>query len=250
MQAFIHLVKKEVHRFMSIWVQTIVGPMSTAVLYQLIFGKHFSGVHTLGSISYGAFLIPGLVMMQVLLNSFGNSSSSLIQSKYTGNLIFILMAPITPFAMYSAYLVSSMIRGIIVGIAVLVSIIWFDFMVPVHPFILLFFLVFGSSITAGIGLIAGIIYDKFDKIGGLQSFVIVPLIYLAGVFFNPQNLGGIWGKIALFDPFLYIIDGFRYSFISHKSANIQFGIFFVLSLSIIINFAGYMILKKGIKIKN
>lgn len=249
MSAFIQLVKKEIDRFISIWLQTIVGPMSTAVLYQLIFGRQFSSVHTAASVSYDAFLIPGLVMMQVLLNAFGNGSSSLIQSKYTGNIIFILMSPITPFAMYSAYLVSSIVRGLVVGLAVFLGIMWFGACVPKSPFILIYFLVFGASITAGLGLIAGIISDKFDQLAGFQSFIIVPLIYLAGIFFNPISISGFWGKVALLDPFLYIVDGFRYSFIAHQSVNIHFGACFVFVLAILINYVGYMLLKKGIKIK-
>lgn len=249
MGPFIQLIKKEVYRFMSVWVQTILGPVATAVLYQIIFGRQFAMVDTLTNVSYATFLIPGLVMMQVLLNAFGNGSSSLIQSKYTGNLIFILMSPITPFVMYSAYLVSSILRGVIVGFVVFVGVYYFGGIIPKEPLIMLYFLIFGAAITAGLGLIAGIISDKFDQLAGFQSFVITPLIYLAGVFFNPTNLPNVWSKVALFDPFLYIVDGFRYGFIAHETANIEFGAIFVLALAIIINGIGYMLLKKGVKIK-
>lgn len=249
MTPFIQLIKKEIYRFMSIWVQTIIGPVSTAILYQLIFGHQFALINTATAASYSAFLIPGLVMMQVLLNSFGNGSSSLIQSKYTGNIIFILMSPITPFTMYSAYLISSILRGILVGLAVFLGVFWFGASLPKAPLVLIYFLIFGASITGGLGLIAGIICDKFDQLGGFESFIITPLIYLAGVFFNPVTLSGIWNKIALMDPFLYIVDGFRYGFIAHQTVNLTFGTTFVFVLAVLINYIGYMLLKKGIKIK-
>lgn len=249
MVPFVQLIKKEIYRFMSIWVQTIIGPVSTAILYQLIFGHQFASINTSSAASYSTFLIPGLVMMQVLLNSFGNGSSSLIQSKYTGNIIFILMSPITPLTMYSAYLFASIFRGIIVGVVVFFGIFWFGASLPKAPLVLMYFLVFGAAITAGLGLIAGIICNKFDQLGGFESFIITPLIYLAGVFFNPATLPGIWGKIALMDPFLYIVDGFRYGFIVHQTVNLIFGATFVFVLAIMINYTGYMLLKKGIKIK-
>ncbi len=236
---------------MSIWIQTIVGPVTTAILYQLIFGSQLSKLPTgIAGVSYATYLIPGLIMMQVLLNSFGNGSSSLIQSKYTGNIIFVLMAPISPFLIYCAYLVSSIVRGIIVGFAVFVGIYWFGGCVPKSITSLLFFLIFGSSIAAGLGLIAGIISEKFDQLSGFQSFIIVPLIYLAGIFFNPHNFSGFWQHVAYLNPFLYIIDGFRYGFIAHSSANIEFGAIFVFCLAIVINYIGYMLIKKGIKIKH
>lgn len=247
MNGFIQLLKKEIHRFMSMWIQTIFGPMSTAILYELIFGYQFSQVSTLTHVSYGEFLMPGLIMMQVLMNAFGNSSSTLIQSKYTGNLIFILMSPITPGAMYSAYLIASILRGIVVGFAVYVGILWFNPVLPQAPLILLYFLILGASITGGMGLIAGIVSEKFDQLAGFQSFILTPLIYLAGVFFNPANLHGIWGKIALFDPFLYAVDGFRYGLIHHDTANIAFGAVFILVVSIVVNVIGYLLLKRGIK---
>lgn len=251
MGSFIELTKKEIYRFMSIWVQTIIGPVSTAVLYQLIFGSQLAKIPTgIPGVGYATFLIPGLVMMQVLLNAFGNSSSSIIQAKYTGNIIFVLMAPISPFAIYSAYLISSIMRGIIVGLAVLVGIAWFGINLPEKLWAVGYFLIFGAAITAGLGIIIGVISEKFDQLAGFQSFIIVPLIYLAGIFFNAYSFTGIWHYLALLDPFLYIVDGFRYGFIAHANANIEFGAFFVLFFAIVINLIGYILIKKGVKIKH
>lgn len=248
---FYQLVSKEIYRFMSIWVQTIIGPVSTAILYQLIFGYQLSKIPTgIEGVSYAAFLIPGLVMMQMLLNSFANSSSSLIQAKYTGNIIYILMAPISVLELYSAYLLSSIARGIIVGFAVLGGIIWFGGGAPKCWWAIIYFAIFGSAITAGLGIIAGILSEKFDQLAGFQSFVMVPLIYLAGIFFNLNNFSGIWKTIAMFDPFLYIVDGFRYGFIAHVTYNIVHGVIFVFVFAALVNAVGFTLLHKGIKIKH
>ena len=252
MQGFIQLVKKEVNRFMVIWVQTLLGPLSTALLYQLIFGHQLSGIKTgIEGIGYANFLIPGLVIMQVLLNAFGNGSSSIIQSKYTGNIIYILMAPITLGTIYMAYLTSSVIRGVSVGIVIYLAIMWFgDLMLPKSPLALVFFLIMGATTTGGLGIIAGVLCEKFDQLAGFQSFIMVPLIYLAGIFFNPNNFHNFWQYISMVNPFMYIVDGFRYGFIAHSSYNIAFGAWFVLFFAVAINFIGYMLIKKGIHIKH
>ena len=221
------------------------------MLYQLIFGSQLSGINTgLAHVNYATFLIPGLVIMQVLLNSFGNGSSSLIQSKYSGNLIFILMAPISPSSMYLAYLTASIVRGLLVGSAVFLGIVWFGSFMIEQIWAIFYFAILGSAITGGLGIIAGIWCEKFDQLAGFQSFIIVPLIYLAGIFFNVNKFTGIWQHIAALDPFLYIVDGFRYGFIAHADASIVVGSVFVLLLAFLINGLGYYLLKNGVKIKN
>ena len=248
---FLSLIKKEVFRFSTIWVQTILGPLSTALLYQLIFGHQLSGVKTgIPGVDYASYLIPGLVMMQVLLNSFGNGSSSLIQSKYTGNIIFILMAPISASSMYLAYLSASIIRGLMVGLAVFLGIIWFGTLHAQALWAIIYFAIFGAAITGGLGLIAGILCDKFDQLAGFQSFVMVPLIYLSGIFFNIQHFSAIWKSLAMFDPFLYIVDGFRYGFLGQANFNIGFGAAFVFMFALLVNGIGYTLLKRGVKIKH
>lgn len=252
MQSFIHLVKREVYRFMSIWIQTIIAPVSTSILYQVIFGSQLSSLVMKSShVQYSAFLIPGLVMLQVIRNAFGNGSSSLIQSKYSGSIIFVLMAPISPFAMFSGYVIGSVIRGLVVGVAVFFSICWFGGgCIPRDIWIALYFLFCGAAIAGGLGVICGMLADKFEQLNGLESFLLIPLIYLAGVFFSPHNFSGIWRVLAYMDPFLYIIDGFRYGFIPHASTNIYFGACFVLFLAVVVNITGYLLFKKGIRIKH
>lgn len=248
---FIALLKKEVYRFSTIWVQTIIGPLSTALLYQLIFGHQLSGIKTgVPGVDYASYLIPGLVMMQVLLNSFGNGSSSLIQSKYTGNIIFILMAPVSAFSMYMAYLTATVVRGLVVGVAVFLGIVWFGHLNYSQVWAIFYFAIVGAAITGGLGLIAGIICDKFDQMAGFQSFVMVPLIYLSGIFFNIQHFSPLWRTLAMVDPFLYIVDGFRYGFIGEANFNIIGGAVFVLIFAVVVNGVGLGMLQRGIKIKH
>lgn len=248
---FFAIIRKEIYRFTSIWVQTIVGPLSTALLYQLIFGHQLSSVSTgINGINYATFLIPGLVIMQVLLNSFGNGSSSLIQSKYSGNIIFILMAPVSPLSMYMAYLIASICRGLLVGTAVFAGIVWFGQPVLSALWAVLYFSIMGAAITGGLGIIAGIWCEKFDQLAGFQSFVMVPLIYLSGIFFNIQHFAPFWKSVAMLDPFLYIVDGFRYGFVGQANFDIMHGALFVLFFAILVNALGVFLLKRGVKIKH
>jgi ABC-2 type transport system permease protein len=189
-------------------------------------------------------------MMQIILNAFGNGSSSLIQSKYSGNIIFILMAPVSQFNMYMAYLLASILRGLLVGSAVFLGIIWFGQAIFAHWWAILYYAILGASITAGLGLIAGILCEKFDQLAGFQSFIMVPLIYLSGIFFNIQHFAPFWKSIAMLDPFLYIVDGFRYGFVGEANFAILHGSLFVLVFALAINAYGIYLLKCGVKIKH
>ncbi len=253
MSPFFVLIRKETYRFLTVPVQTIFGPMVTAFLYQLIFGSQFQ--HAQGSnvgFEYNTFLVPGLVMLQVLSNSFANSSSSIIQSKYTGNLVFILMAPLTAIELYGAYLISSIIRGILSGMAVFICIAWFGNLTWPHSWATVcYFLIFGSAITGGLGVIAGILSTKFDHLAASQTFVFTPLVYLAGVFYNVDNIKiPSLQIIAKLDPFLYVVDGFRHGLIHSFNSDVVFSIWFVGLFAVLINFIGYLLMRSGVNMKH
>jgi ABC-2 type transport system permease protein len=251
MNIFIALVRKEVFRFLTMPAQTIIGPVVTALLYQLIFGHQLNGLNTgIIGVDYEKFIIPGLIMMQVMINSFSNSSSSLVQAKYSNCILFILMAPISPLSIYCAYLIGSIVRGLLVGVAVTIAICWFGLGLPYSWTALIFFVACGCLLCGGLGVIAGIMSERFEHLASFQSFIIVPIIYLSGIFFNPLHLQGFWHIVANFDPLLYIVDGVRYSFIGHSSTNLVFGVFLNVLLIIIINTTGWLLVKYGVKIKN
>ena len=210
------LLYKELLRFWKVSFQTIAAPILTAMLYLLIF-SHVLESHVAvydGRVRYGAFLVPGLVMMSLLQNSFANSSSSLIQSKITGNLIFVLVTPLAPAELFAAYVLGAMVRGVAVGLGVyLVTLLFVPSLLHVaHPLLALAFALLGSAILASLGLIAGIWADKFDQLAAFQNFIIVPLTFLSGVFYSIHSLPQFWQSLSRFNPFFYMIDGFRYGF--------------------------------------
>ena len=206
------LLYKEVLRFWKVGFQTVAAPVMTALLYLLIFSHVLDGEAQVNSVRYAAFLIPGLVMMSVLQNAFANSSSSLIQSKVMGSVVFILLPPITYVEFYLAYVVAAMARGLMVGVGVLAVTGWFAPLTFVAPVWILTFAIIGGGIMGSLGMIAGIWADKFDQLSGFQNFLIMPLTMLSGVFYSIQSLPPFWQRVSHFNPVFYMIDGFRYCF--------------------------------------
>ena len=207
------LLYKEVLRFWKVSFQTVAAPVLTAVLYLLIFGHVLEGrVTVFGSVGYTSFLIPGLVMMSVLQNAFANSSSSLIQSKITGNLVFLLVTPLSHWAWFLAYVGASVVRGVAVGLGVLLVTIWFAPLHVANPLWIVFFTVAGAALMGALGLIAGLWAEKFDQIAAFQNFIIMPMTFLSGVFYSVQSLPPIWREVSHLNPFFYMIDGFRHGF--------------------------------------
>jgi ABC-2 type transport system permease protein len=210
---FYALFYKEVKRFWRVSFQTVAAPVLTAILYLMIFGHVLEDhVKVYDAISYTAFLIPGLVMMSLLQNSFANTSSSLIQSKITGNLIFVLLAPLSHFEFFSAYVLAAMVRGIAVGAGVFLATCWFTDISFYQPLWIMVFGLLSAALLAALGLIAGIWAEKFDQLAAFQNFFIMPATMLSGVFYSIHSLPPIWQTISHFNPFFYMIDGFRYGF--------------------------------------
>lgn len=206
------LLYKEVLRFWKVAFQTVAAPVMTALLYLLIFSHVLDGEAQVNSVRYAAFLIPGLVMMSVLQNAFANTSSSLIQSKVMGSIVFILLPPITYVEFYLAYVVAAMARGLMVGVGVLAVTGWFAPLTFVAPVWILTFAIIGGGIMGSLGMIAGIWADKFDQLSGFQNFLIMPLTMLSGVFYSIHSLPPFWQRVSHFNPVFYMIDGFRYGF--------------------------------------
>ena len=207
------LLQKELLRFFKVSFQTVAAPIVTALLYLLIFAHAFTvHVQVFGHVPYTAFLIPGLMMMSVLQNAFANTSSSLIQSKITGNLVFVLLTPLRPWELFVAYVGASVLRGLTVGAGVLAATIWFVPLEFAYPIWILVFAVLGASMLGALGLIAGIWAEKFDQMAAFQNFIITPATFLSGVFYSVHTLPGFWKLLSHLNPFFYLIDGFRYGF--------------------------------------
>ena len=213
MSGFPTLLYKEVLRFWKVAFQTIAAPVVTSLLYLLIFAQAIGdGVRVYDSIPYGSFLVPGLVMMSILQNAFANSSSSFIQSKVTGNLVFILLPPISHAEFFWAYVIASILRGLVVGAGVLLVTVWLVDLRIVAPLWVFGFALLGAAILGTLGLIAGLWADRFDQLAAFQNFVIMPFTFLAGVFYSVHALPPFWQKLTHLNPFFYMIDGFRYGF--------------------------------------
>ena len=206
------LLRKEVKRFYKVAFQTVAAPVLTAILYLMIFGQVLEGKEMYGRFSYTAFLIPGLVMMSLLQNAFANTSSSLIQSKITGNLVFILLAPLSNVEFYAAYVLAAVVRGVVVGLGVFLMTAWYVTPSLEYPIWIIVFAFLGAAILGSLGLIAGIWADKFDQLAAFQNFLIMPATMLSGVFYSIHSLPPVWQAVSHFNPFFYMIDGFRYGF--------------------------------------
>ncbi len=213
MAGFRTLLYKELLRFWKVSFQTIAAPILSALLYLLIFSHALrSHVQVFPGVAYTAFLVPGLAMMSLLQNAFANSSSSLIQSKITGNIIFVLLTPLSPLETFLAYVLAAVLRGLMVGLGVLLVTMGFADVPVQHPLWALAFAVLGGGILGTMGIIAGIWADKFDQLTAFQNFIIIPLTFLAGVFYSVQSLPPFWQGASHLNPFFYMVDGFRYGF--------------------------------------
>jgi len=213
LHGFYTLFYKEWLRFWKVSVQTILAPVLTALLYLLVFAYTLRGhVEVYPGVDYTAFLIPGLAMMSVLQNAFANSSSSLMQSKMTGNIIFVLLPPLSHREFFCAYLFAAAARGLTVGMGVFLATIWFVHVPLAHPLWALVFAIGGSGVMGALGIIGGMHSDKIDELAAFQNFIILPLTFLSGVFYSIHSLSPFWQAVSHLNPIFYMIDGFRYGF--------------------------------------
>jgi ABC-2 type transport system permease protein len=213
MTGFLTLLRQEILRFWKVAVQTVAAPVLTTMLYLLVFSQALaSHVQVFPGVPYVAFLIPGLVMMSVLQNAFANASSSLVQSKVTGNLVFVLLPPLSTLEIFGAYVLAAVVRGLMVGAGVFAVTAWLSPPQLAAPGWILVFAVLGSAILGTMGLIAGIWSEKFDQVAMFQNFLIMPATFLAGVFYSVHSLPPFWQAVSHVNPFFYMVDGFRYGF--------------------------------------
>ncbi|MDE2080679.1 MAG: ABC transporter permease [Burkholderiales bacterium] len=244
------LFRKELLRFWKVAFQTVAAPVLTAVLYLLIFGHVLGGrVQPLPGVGYVSFLVPGLVMMSVLQNAFANSSSSLVQSKITGNLVFLLVTPLSHWAWFAAYVGASMVRGLIVGLGVLLVTVWFAPLALAAPLWIVVFAALGAGMMGALGLIAGLWADKFDQMAAFQNFVIMPMTFLSGVFYSVHTLPPAWLVVSHLNPFFYMIDGFRSGFFGTGDVSPWLSLGVVGSACAIVSAIALRLLASGYKLR-
>lgn len=251
MTGFQTLLYKEVLRFWKVATQTITAPILTAMLYLLIFGHVLEEhVQVYPNVRYTAFLIPGLVMMSVLQNAFANSSSSLIQSKITGNLVFVLLPPLSHWELFGAYVLASMARGLAVGGGVFIVTAWFANLSFVAPWWIAIFALLGAGMLGTMGLIAGVWAEKFDQLAAFQNFLIMPATFLSGVFYSIHSLPPFWQTVSHFNPFFYMIDGFRYGFFGQSDMDPRFSFSIVAVFFVMLAGFSVQLLKSGYKLRH
>lgn len=250
MIATLMLLRKETQRFAKVWFQTVLAPVVSALLYLVVFGHVLEGkVEVFDGVGYSAFIIPGLLMMSVIQNAFANASSSLIQSKVNGNIVFVLLPPFTSLEFLLAYVGAAVIRGVIVGVGVFLVAIFYV-QVPVYNIAaILGFALLGSWVLGALGLIAGIWAEKFDQLAAFQNFIIMPLTFLSGVFYSIHSLTPFWHTISKFNPFFYMIDGFRYGFFGQSDQPVMLSLTIVFSAAVIVTLVALRMIKTGYKLR-
>jgi ABC-2 type transport system permease protein len=251
MTSFQTLLYKELLRFWKVGVQTVAAPVLTAVLYLVVFSYALEGrVRVYQSIPYTDFLVPGLVMMSVLQNAFANSSSSLVQSKITGNIVFVLLPPISYLEFFGAYVLASIVRGVVVGAGVLLVTVWFVSLRLHAPMWALAFALLGAGLLGALGLMAGILSEKIDQMAAFQNFVIMPLTFLSGVFYSIHSLPEFWLRLSHANPFFYMIDGFRYGFFGLSDVAPAASLAVVSASLVAVSFACLLLLRSGYKLRH
>jgi len=245
------LIYKEVLRFWKVAFQTIAGPVLTAMLYLLIFGHALEDhVKVYDQVSYTAFLVPGLAMMSLLQNAFANSSSSLIMSKVMGNLVFLLLTPLSYLHWYVAYVGAAVVRGLVVGAGVFVIAAFFTPIGFAQPLFIAAFAVMGAALMGTLGLIAGLWAEKFDQLAAFQNFVVMPMTFLSGVFYSIHSLPAFWQGVSHFNPFFYMIDGFRYGFFGVSDVSPWLSLGVVGASLLVVSGLALHLLRSGYKIRS
>ncbi len=249
MIGFLTLLEKEFLRFWKVAFQTVAAPVLTALLYLLIFGHVLDDHVQVHGVRYSSFLIPGLVMMQVLQNAFANSSSSLIQAKITGSIVFVLLPPIPYSAFFAAYVLAAVLRGMMVGLGVLLATVWFVDLKIVAPLWIMAFAMLGGGLFGALGMIAGIWSEKFDQLASFQNFLIMPLTMLSGVFYSIYTLPAFWQGVSHYNPVFYMIDGFRYGFFGVSDVAPETSLLVVVACFAVVSWGTLSLLKRGWKLR-
>ena len=250
LSGFYTLFHKEWLRFWKVSVQTILAPVLTALLFLVVFAHSLSGrVEIFPGVDYAAFLVPGLAMMSVLQNAFANSASSLMQSKMTGNIVFVLLPPLSHQEFFGAYLLASVARGLVVGAGVFAATVWFVDLRYEQPWWALAFAVASSGALGVLGIIAGIYSDKVDELAAFQNFIILPLTFLSGVFYSIYSLPPLWQWLSHLNPIFYMVDGFRYGFFGVSDVSPWLSLAIVTASFFALSFFTLWLLRTGYKLR-
>lgn len=244
------ILRKEIMRFMRIWSQTIIPPAITMSLYFIIFGKFIgSQIKAIEGFTYIQYIVPGLIMMAVITNSFSNTASSFFLAKFNKSIEEMLVSPMPNFIILLGFIFGGALRGILVGFIVFFIALFFTAVPIYHPLIAISMMVLASSVFSIGGFINAIYAKRFDDIAFVPTFILTPLTYLGGVFYSLKQLPYGWQKISSFNPILNIVDGFRFGLLGISDINIYYGFGLVILFFFILFVWAYLLLKNGVGIK-
>ena len=248
---FFTLYQKEILRFLKVMIQTIISPLVSAILFLIVLSLAIGNDkgEALG-FPFITFLAPGLIAMQIIQQAFSHTSSSIMIGKIQGNIVDILYAPLSASEVTLATILAGVTRSFIIAA---VSILIFSFLIDLEYYNFYYIIIYtflGSFILGAVGFVIGLWAEKFDNMASATNFIIVPLSFLSGTFYSIKKLPEILQEISKWNPFFYIIDGFRYGFLGVSDGSIKFGLSYLITLSILTWFASYILFKKGYKIKS
>jgi ABC-2 type transport system permease protein len=245
------LFRKEVSRFLKVYNQTLIIPVITSLLFLAVFSLALHGkVETIGGMPFGQFMAAGLIMMAVMQNSFANTSSSFIMGKVLGIIIDYLMPPLSAFEITFAMVLAGVVRGVFVGILVFIAVSFFVDMSIFHAGYALFFIISAALLLSALGLFAGIVAETFDQMAAVTSYLITPMTFLSGTFYSIKKLPEFWQMVSHYNPFFYMIDGFRYGLTGYHDSNIGIGVAVMVLSNVAVWAVVQVMLQKGYRIKS
>ncbi len=248
--AFNTLVRREIARFLRIWSQTLLPPAITMSLYFLIFGKFIgSQIRHIEGYSYIQYIVPGLVMMAIMTNAYSNTSSSFFLTKFNKSIEEMIVSPMSNTVILLGFVIGGTLRGLIVGVIVMLVAFLFTHVPLQHPFMIVAMATLAAMVFSIAGFINALFAKRFDDVAFIPTFVLTPLTYLGGVFFSVKQLPPIWQKISVLNPILIIVDTFRYSLLGVVDIHYYFGFAFVTALFIVLYLVAWILLSKGVGIK-
>ena len=243
------LYRREVVRFLKVAAQTVGAPVVMAVLLFAVFGFALGDARIVGDIEFVAFLAPGLMMMAIVQNAFANTSSSILVAKMQGNIVDMLMPPLSAAELTVGFAAGGVTRGLVVGLATGLA-LWCGVRLVIHDAgAVLAFAVLASAMLALVGLIAGVAADRFEHVSAIGNFLVMPLSFLSGTFYSLEALPAFWQAVAHFNPFFYAIDGFRYGFIRHADADPRLGAAVLAAIDLALLALAWRIVARGHRLK-
>ena len=244
------LIGKETGRFVKVYAQTVIAPVINTLLFYIVFAFALGGSQrVIGDLPYLTFLAPGLVMMSMAQNAFANTSSSIVISKIQGNIVDVLMPPLSAFELTVGYTIGGILRGIVVGAASIACLTLLTDMRVLHPLYVVYYAIVGSMMLAVMGVLGGIWAEKFDHLAAVQNFIVMPATFLSGTFYTADKLPEAWRFLAHLNPFFYMIDGFRYGFIGESDGTLRVGMIVLAAVNIVLLSFAYRLISTGYKLK-